>query len=144
MSDDAAAKRPGYIYVEMNIRDPERFRQYTTLSAPAVKAAGGRYIVTGARPECLEGGLDADRVVVVQFDSAAQARDFYHSAAYQAARAKRLGAAEFPHAAARRRGLAAARARGQGNIIQRPPPTSATPTALATAAPCGTTFSASM
>lgn len=96
----AMAKVPrGYIYVEMTIRDRERFKEYTALSAPAVApavaAAGGRYIVMGAWPECLEGSFDGDRVVVVEFDSAAKARDFYRSAAYQAARAKRLGAAEF-------------------------------------------------
>jgi uncharacterized protein (DUF1330 family) len=79
----------------MQSRDPERFKQYTALSGPAVKAAGGRYIVAGARPGPLEGAFDADRVVVVEFESVAEARDFYHSAAYQAARAKRLGAAEF-------------------------------------------------
>ncbi len=85
----------GYIYVEMTIRDPDGFKQYTALSAPAVHAAGGRYIVGGVRPECLEGEVAADRIVVVEFDSKARAREFYHSAAYQAAREKRLPAADF-------------------------------------------------
>jgi uncharacterized protein (DUF1330 family) len=31
----------GYIYVEMTIEDPTRFKDYTALSAPAVHAAGG-------------------------------------------------------------------------------------------------------
>ena len=39
--------------------------------------------------------INADRIVIVEFDTAAQARAFYHSAAYQAARQKRLPAAEF-------------------------------------------------
>jgi uncharacterized protein (DUF1330 family) len=85
----------GYIYVEMTIKDPEGFKQYTALSAPAVHAAGGRYIVRGVRPEFLEGTTHADRIVIVEFDTAVQARAFYHSAAYQAARQKRLQAAEF-------------------------------------------------
>jgi uncharacterized protein (DUF1330 family) len=79
----------------MNITDPEAFRQYTALSAPAVHAAGGRYIVPGRAPEMLEGASSADRIVIVEFDTVARAREFYHSAAYQAARAKRLLAAEF-------------------------------------------------
>jgi uncharacterized protein (DUF1330 family) len=45
MSEATARPRRGYIYVEMTIRDRERFKQYTALSAPAVHAAGGRYIV---------------------------------------------------------------------------------------------------
>jgi uncharacterized protein (DUF1330 family) len=85
----------GYIYVEMTIKDPEGFKQYTALSAPAVRAAGGRYIVCGVTPEMLEGTPSADRIVVVEFDTAAQARGFYHSAPYRAAREKRLAAAEF-------------------------------------------------
>ncbi len=85
----------GFIYVEMNIKDPDAFRQYTALSAPAVHAAGGRYIVPGRTPEMLEGAPSADRIVIVEFDTVAQAREFYHSAAYQAAREKRISAAEF-------------------------------------------------
>jgi uncharacterized protein (DUF1330 family) len=79
----------------MTIRDPERFKQYTALSAPAVHAAGGRYVVAGVQPEVVEGTFDAHRIVVVQFPSIERAREFYHSAAYQAARQKRAGAAEF-------------------------------------------------
>jgi uncharacterized protein (DUF1330 family) len=95
MSEPTRKAGKGYIYVEMTIRDPQGFKQYTALSAPAVHAAGGRYIVGGVRPECLEGAVDADRIVVVEFETAARARDFYHSAAYQAAREKRLPAADF-------------------------------------------------
>jgi uncharacterized protein (DUF1330 family) len=95
MTAENATPGRGYIYVEMTIKDPEGFKQYTALSAPAVHAAGGRYIVRGVRPEFLEGTTNADRIVIVEFDTAAQARAFYHSAAYQAARQKRLSAAEF-------------------------------------------------
>ena len=85
----------GYIYVEMTIKDPQGFKDYTALSAPAVQAAGGRYIVRGVQPEFLEGSTDAHRIVIVEFDTAAKAREFYHSGAYQAAREKRLSAADF-------------------------------------------------
>jgi uncharacterized protein (DUF1330 family) len=95
MTAQNATTGRGYIYVEMNIKDPEGFMQYTALSAPAVHAAGGRYIVRGVRPEFLEGTTNTERIVIVEFDTAAQARAFYHSAAYQAARQKRLSAAEF-------------------------------------------------
>ena len=95
MTDTAAGSGKGYIYVEMTIRDPERFKQYTARSAPAVIAAGGWYPVAGVRPEVLEGSFAADHVVLVEFDSPERARAFYHSAAYQAAKLKRAGAAEF-------------------------------------------------
>ena len=89
------ARGRGYIYVEMTIRDPEGFKNYTALSAPAVHAAGGRYIVRGARPEFLEGSADANRIAIVEFESVDRARAFYRSAAYQAACEKRLTAADF-------------------------------------------------
>jgi uncharacterized protein (DUF1330 family) len=85
----------GYIYVEMTIENPDKLKEYTGLSASAVAAAGGRYIVGGTRPEVLEGKFEADRVVIVEFDTAARAREFYHSAVYQAAREKRISAASF-------------------------------------------------
>jgi uncharacterized protein (DUF1330 family) len=90
-----AGKGKGYIYVEMTIHDPERFKAYTALSAPAVQAAGGSYAVAGVRPEVLEGSCAADRIVLVAFDSPERARAFYYSALYQAAKLKRLGAADF-------------------------------------------------
>jgi uncharacterized protein (DUF1330 family) len=95
MTTKGARPGRGYIYVEMTIKDPTGFKQYTALSAPAVHAAGGRYIVRGVQPEFLEGSTQAHRIVIVEFDSAAQAREFYHSAAYQTARQKRLSAADF-------------------------------------------------
>jgi uncharacterized protein (DUF1330 family) len=95
MSQTPAGKGKGYIYVEMTIHDPARFKGYTALSAPAVAAAGGSYAVAGVRPEVLEGACTADRIVLVAFDSPERARAFYHSAAYQAAKLKRLGAADF-------------------------------------------------
>lgn len=95
MTATPAGPGKGYIYVEMTIRDPERFKQYTALSAPAVEAAGGWYPVAGVRPEVLEGSFAADRIVLVEFDSLERARAFYYSAAYQAAKLKRAGAADF-------------------------------------------------
>ena len=95
MTTDQVKPGRGYIYVEMTIHDPEGFKQYTALSAPAVQAAGGHYIVRGARPEFLEGSTKANRIVVVEFETAAKARQFYYSAVYQAAGQKRLSVAEF-------------------------------------------------
>ena len=63
----------GYIYVEMTIKDPVLFKDYTSLSAPAVHAAGGTYIVAGVRPDVLEGDFAAHRIVVVSSCSGAAA-----------------------------------------------------------------------
>ena len=91
MTDPTAAAGGAYIYVEMTINDAERFQHYTALSAPAVHAAGGWYPVRGVRPEVLEGA----GVERLSSESVDRARAFYHSAAYQAAKLKRAGAADF-------------------------------------------------
>ncbi|HJZ31621.1 MAG TPA: DUF1330 domain-containing protein [Hyphomicrobiaceae bacterium] len=95
MTKTTAPSGKGYIYVEMTIHDRQRFQDYTALSAPAVAAAGGSYAVSGVKPDVLEGRFDAHRVVLVEFASPEAARSFYHSAAYQAAKAKRTGVADF-------------------------------------------------
>jgi hypothetical protein len=45
-------------------------------------------------PDVLEGGAPSPRVIIVEFDSAQRARDFYRSSRYQEAKALRTGAAE--------------------------------------------------
>jgi uncharacterized protein (DUF1330 family) len=95
MTNAPAKPKRAYIYVEMTIRNPDRYKEYTKLSAPAVQAAGGRYLVAGVHPEVIEGEFDAHRVVIVEFESLERARAFYHSDGYQAAKQKRRGAADF-------------------------------------------------
>ncbi|MCS6995783.1 MAG: DUF1330 domain-containing protein [Casimicrobiaceae bacterium] len=84
-----------YVIALVRVTDPERYQHYAALTPAAVAAAGGRFIVRGGDPEWLEGQLDRPRIVVIEFPDRAHARAFYASAAYQAAREKRLGAAEF-------------------------------------------------
>ncbi|MBF1166434.1 MAG: DUF1330 domain-containing protein, partial [Dechloromonas agitata] len=61
----------------------------------AIAEYGGRYLVRGGAAEILEGKwVNVPRLVIVEFESIEQARRFYHSAAYQAARQTRLNAAE--------------------------------------------------
>jgi uncharacterized protein (DUF1330 family) len=65
-------------------RNPEASAAYVKLAGPAVEAAGGRYIVRGMPAKTYEAGLD-QRVVVIEFDSLAQALAVHDSPAYQAA-----------------------------------------------------------
>ncbi len=48
-----------------------------------------------ARERILEGKFDANRLVVIEFPSSEDAKTFYNSPEYQAAREKRIGAADF-------------------------------------------------
>ena len=85
--------KKGYVIVEVQVGDAKQYEHYTRHSRPAVAAFGGRYIAAGA-PAVLEGRVPSARVIVVEFDSAQRAQDFYRSSTYQEAKALRAGAAE--------------------------------------------------
>src|SRR5574337_1457170 len=80
-----ARSMKGYLFAEIEIIDPETYKQYMPLAAAAIAAFGGRYLVRGGDPEVLEGDRNTKRVVVLEFETIERARAFYHSAQYQAA-----------------------------------------------------------
>lgn len=84
-----------YVITMVNIHDPEKYKAYSELATLANEKWGGRFLVRGGNPEPVEGSLPYQRVVVNLFETRQQARDFYHSVEYQAAKAKREGAADF-------------------------------------------------
>ncbi|MGF6754396.1 DUF1330 domain-containing protein [Paraburkholderia sp. GAS334] len=69
------------------IRDPSKLAAYAQLAAPAVAAAGGKFIVRGLADEVREHGLK-ERTVVIEFPTYEQAVAAYESDAYK----KALGA----------------------------------------------------
>ncbi|WP_119354858.1 DUF1330 domain-containing protein [Azohydromonas sediminis] len=86
---------PAYLIVEMHIRDLEQYKQYMADAPAAVKAFGGEYLVRGGRHETLEGDWQPHRVALLRFPSFEQAKAFYDSEPYRAARAKREGTTEY-------------------------------------------------
>ena len=86
---------PAYLIVEMQISDPEQYKQYMAVAPAAVAAASGEYLVRGGRHETLEGDWQPARIAMLRFPSFEQAKAFYDSEMYRLARAKRDGATEF-------------------------------------------------
>jgi uncharacterized protein (DUF1330 family) len=76
-----------------SISNPEALAEYAKLGAPAIMAAGGRFIVRGLPAHVYEAGLQ-QRTVVIEFDSVEQARAAHDSPGYQEALAKLAGGAE--------------------------------------------------
>ena len=84
----------GYLIVEVKVTDQEAYARYKSLAAAAIEHYGGRYLIRGGAAEVLEGPWQApERLVVVEFGSVEQAKAFYDSPEYRAARAERAGAA---------------------------------------------------
>ena len=66
------------------IKKPEAVAAYAKLAAPAIQAAGGKFLVRGVPEKVYELGMK-ERTVVVEFESLAKALAAYESAAYQEA-----------------------------------------------------------
>jgi uncharacterized protein (DUF1330 family) len=86
---------PAYLVTTINVTNPERFQEYRKLAGPAVAQYGGKFLVRGGERTVLEGKFEANRLVVVEFPSSEDAKTFYNSPEYQAARQKRIGACDF-------------------------------------------------
>ena len=66
------------------VHDEEAFMAYAKIAGPALNAAGGRVLVRGLPAHVYDGGLN-QRVVVIEFDSVAQAMAAHDSPEYQRA-----------------------------------------------------------
>ena len=67
-----------------SIKNPDAFAAYAKLAVPAIQAGGGRFLVRGTPAKVYEAGIN-QRVVMIEFDSVAQAVTAHDSAGYQAA-----------------------------------------------------------
>jgi uncharacterized protein (DUF1330 family) len=67
-----------------SVSDPEALAAYARLAAPALQAAGGRFLARGLPAHVYEGGL-TERTVVIEFANVAQAIAAHDSPGYQGA-----------------------------------------------------------
>ena len=66
------------------VRDPEALAAYAKLGGPALQAAGGRVLARGIPAHVYESGI-AQRTVLIEFESVAQAMAAHDSPGYQEA-----------------------------------------------------------
>ena len=67
-----------------SIKNQDAFAAYAKIAPAAIQVAGGRFVVRGAPAKVYEQGLN-QRVVMIEFDSVAQAVAAHDSAGYQEA-----------------------------------------------------------
>lgn len=79
----------GYILAEIEVTDPEIYKQYMPLAAAAISAFGGRYLARGGAVATLEGESPPRRTVLLEFASPEKAKAFFASPQYQEAAAIR-------------------------------------------------------
>jgi uncharacterized protein (DUF1330 family) len=74
-------KTPAYVIAEVEVTDPAVFGEYAAKAGPTLAAYNARMIVRG-KAHAKEGTQPAGVIVVVEFDSLADAEHWYSSAAY--------------------------------------------------------------
>jgi uncharacterized protein (DUF1330 family) len=82
-----------YVIVDIEIKDPEKYKQYVSMTPASLEAFGGRFIVRGGHAERVEGEWEPRRVVVIEFDNIERAREWWASDAYREPKALRQSAA---------------------------------------------------
>ena len=80
-----------YVVARITVTDPVAYAEYVKGATEAIRAYGGRSLARNGAYEALEGEC-RPRNVILEFDSLEQAKRYYHSPEYQAAKAKREGA----------------------------------------------------
>lgn len=83
----------GYWIARMDVKDPERYKDYIATAKPAFEKYGANFLARGGACHVLEGQARR-RNVVIEFPSLQAALDCYNSPEYQAAKAIRLTVAE--------------------------------------------------
>jgi uncharacterized protein (DUF1330 family) len=73
-----------YIFVNVDVHDPEGYREYTSQVLATLEPFHGRFVIRGGANELLEGEWSPGRIVLLEFPSMEQARAWYTSPAYQA------------------------------------------------------------
>ena len=83
-----------YVIVEVDVTDPQLFAEYAKGVPATIAAYGGKYLVRGGAVDSKEGDWVPKRVVVLEFPSMDQAREWYHSPEYKPLLDMRLKAAK--------------------------------------------------
>jgi uncharacterized protein (DUF1330 family) len=73
---------PAYVIAQIEVTDPETYREYVARVPATIEQYGGRFIVRAGRAEQLEGGTEPRRIVVVEFPTFEQAKAWYGSTEY--------------------------------------------------------------
>src|SRR5947209_16883158 len=78
-----------YVIALINVTNQEGYAPYRDLATSSVARYGGKYLARGGKSEVLEGETDANRFVILEFDSYEKAQEWWTSPEYEAAKPHR-------------------------------------------------------
>ena len=74
---------PAYVIADVEVTDPERYKDYTAHTPASIAKHGGRWVVRGGETTVLEGEWDPGRIVVIEFPDVDAALGWFNSGDYQ-------------------------------------------------------------
>lgn len=83
-----------YVVVNVDVKDPVRYKDYIGMSPVSIGQYGGRFIARGGAVEVMEGDWTPKRMVILEFPSMERAKAWWASAEYAEAKALRQATAE--------------------------------------------------
>jgi uncharacterized protein (DUF1330 family) len=83
-----------YVIAEVTITDPPGYDAYRQMVPATVAKYGGKFVVRGGQLEMLEGNWAPKRLVVIEFESAERAKQWWVSEDYREAKALRQRTAQ--------------------------------------------------
>jgi uncharacterized protein (DUF1330 family) len=80
---ETAPKPKGYVVAEINVTDLEGYRAYGEKAFPVIQQYGGKFLTRGGETVHVEGARPAERVMIIEFESFEQAKEFEYSKEYR-------------------------------------------------------------
>ena len=80
----------GYAITQIEVTNPENYKNYLAKVTDIVTKFGGEYLVRGGEFHCFEGEWKYPRTVVIKFPSYEKALEWYNSEEYKPVRQIRL------------------------------------------------------
>ena len=85
---------PAYVLAEIDITNPDGYREYTQLVPATITKYGGRFLHRGGPVSILEGDWPQRRRVIIEFPDAETARRWFDSPEYEKPKALRRANSE--------------------------------------------------
>jgi len=83
-----------YVLIDLEVTDPEAFKDYGKIAGPALKQYGGKLLAGAGTSQTLDGDWNPRQLSIGEFESVEQALRWYNSPEYAPAKELRLKAAK--------------------------------------------------
>ena len=80
----------GYVIANINVKDPEAYKEYVGKVKPTVEKFGGKYLVRNGEFKVIDGEWKHPRTVVIKFPTYEKALEWYNSEEYRPVKPIRL------------------------------------------------------